>query len=130
MPLIKSDFGFDCCVIYIREAHPDADWPIGTPQEYAVARQPASLQVCVCVRACACVCVRVCVHACMRACVRACVRSCVCSIVAVLHACTCDAVVVQERFQAIAQLKRNVPAYSEASVAVYADGMGNTVQQV
>jgi hypothetical protein len=54
----------------------------------------------------------------------------VCSIVAVLHACTCDAVVVQERFQAIAQLKRNVPAYSEASVAVYADGMGNTVQQV
>ena len=57
-------------------------------------------------------------------------RACVCSIVAVLHACTCDAVVVQERFQAIAQLKRNVPAYSEASVAVYADGMGNTVQQV
>lgn len=43
MPLIKPDFGFDCVVIYIREAHPDADWPIGTAEEYAVARQPASL---------------------------------------------------------------------------------------
>ena len=51
-------------------------------------------------------------------------------VIFVMMPCTCDAVVVQERFQAIAQLKRNVPAYSEASVAVYADGMGNTVQQV
>ena len=44
MPLIKPDFGFDCVVIYIREAHPDADWPIGTAQEYAVARQPVSMK--------------------------------------------------------------------------------------
>ncbi len=79
MPLIKPDFGFDCVVIYIREAHPDADWPIGTAEEYAVARQPASLQ---------------------------------------------------ERFAAMLQLKRNLPAYNEASVAVYADSMENTVQQL
>ncbi len=43
MPLIKPEFGFECVVIYIREAHPDADWPIGTPEEYAVARQPAAI---------------------------------------------------------------------------------------
>jgi hypothetical protein len=79
VPLIKLDFGFECVVIYIREAHPDADWPIGTPQEYAVARQPASLH---------------------------------------------------ERFSAIAQLKRNLPAYAEGSVALYADGMQNHVQQL
>jgi len=30
-------------VIYIREAHPDADWPIGTPKDFAIARQPCSL---------------------------------------------------------------------------------------
>jgi hypothetical protein len=79
VPLIKPDFGFECVVIYIREAHPDADWPIGTPQEYAVARQPASLQ---------------------------------------------------ERFAAVAQLKRNLPAYADGSVALYADGMQNHVQQL
>ena len=42
MPFIKP-MGFECVVVYIREAHPDADWPIGIPQEFAVARQPASL---------------------------------------------------------------------------------------
>ena len=72
-------FGFECVVIYIREAHPDADWPIGTPEEYAVARQPASMQ---------------------------------------------------ERFAAIEQLKRNLPAYSEDGVLIYADSMRNTVQQL
>jgi hypothetical protein len=79
VPLIKPDFGFECVVIYIREAHPDADWPIGTPEEYAVARQPASMQ---------------------------------------------------ERFAAIEQLKRNVPAYNEDGVLIYADSMRNTVQQL
>ena len=79
MPLIKPDFGLECVVIYIREAHPDADWPIGTPEEFAVARQPASLE---------------------------------------------------ERFDAIAQLKRNLPAYNEDSVSLYADSMCNTVQQL
>ena len=77
--MIKPDFGFECVVVYIREAHPDADWPIGTPEEYAVARQPTSLR---------------------------------------------------ERFNAVAQLKSNVPAYSEASVCVYADNMDNSVQEL
>jgi hypothetical protein len=79
VPLIKSAFSFECVVIYIREAHPDADWPIGTPEEYAVARQPAALL---------------------------------------------------ERFAAIAQLKSNVPAYSEEGVSVYADSMDNSVQEL